>query len=273
MFSKKEVRNLIVDGIGDTTILLLEDEISFENIYTSFLNEHRSLTPEAEKFVNDNFDKLKTKDPRLFNGTIFGLSSVRVENRRIYIDFEKSEYKYFEATKTKEYLKYIEEGNYFTLPISVIGLIITKDKKVFFCCPSPRNFYKINGGYCDESDLINNKLDTRNTFFRETREELGELNLYQEKVMAVGKIEHWFLLLACAKTEFTSKEVVEIRKQNEGKLEDIYETENLTFVDNTAEDISKFFTKNKNKMDLPIRYAIAYYLKGRFNNYNHINVK
>jgi hypothetical protein len=89
----------------------------------------------------------------------------------------------------------------------------------------------------------------------------------------MGKIQHCFDILAYARTNFTSEEIIDIREQNEKKLKDIYETENLTFINNTAADIGTFFTENKEKMTPATRYAIAYYLKSRFSDYNYIHIR
>jgi hypothetical protein len=272
MFSKKEIKNLIVDGIGDATIILLEDMIPFDNIETSFVKEYKYLTPEAEYFIDKNFERIKKEKPITFNGEIAGIVDIRVDNKKVYLKFEKSEFKYHLVTTSVDYIPYVLNDNYFVLPIGVCGIVETGDNKIFFVHPNTTNRYKTLGGYCDSSDIEGDKLNLRKTFFRESGEELGILKLYGEKVLSLGKIGTGFTVLSYARTDFTSEEIMKIREGNEGKLADLYESENMIFIDNNPDSVGKFLLEKKDEMSRATRHNIKYYMKIRFSNYNYITI-
>jgi hypothetical protein len=129
------------------------------------------------------------------------------------------------------------------------------------------------GGYCDENDFTNSTLDLRNTFFRESSEELGDLNLYNEEILALGKIGDDLTVLGCARTDFSSEEIIQIRRKNEGKLPDLYESDNMVFVDNTPNEVGDFLSKNKDDMSQAARFNVKYYIKSKFNNYDYMTVE
>jgi hypothetical protein len=273
MFSKREYKNLIVDGMGDASVILLEDMIPFENVETVLIHEYRVLTKEAADFVDKNFEEVKKKNPITYNGTIYGVVDIRVDNRRVYLNFEESEFKYNLATLSADYIPYIKDGNYFVLAIGVCGIVETSDNKIFFVHPLPTNRYKTLGGFCDGSDLIGSTLDLKNTFFREASEELGELKLYNEKILCMGKVGDSMPVLCYAKTDCSSKEVIQIREENKGKLPDLYETDNMVFVDNTPAEIGKFLLNNQNDMTHATRFNIKYYVKSKFSNYDFMSIR
>jgi hypothetical protein len=273
MFSKKEFKNLIVDDIAEATIILLEDAIPFDNVETNVVKEHRTLTPEAEEFVDKKFLEIKKGNSITFNGIIAGLVDIRVDNRKVYLTFERSEFKYYLATFSKDYVPYVKSGEYYVLPIGVCGIVETGDNKILFVHPNTTNCYKTLGGYCDDGDFVDDALNLKNTFFRESGEELGDLHFYDEKILSMGKIGTGFTVLSYAKTDFTSEQIKQIRKENEGKLPDLYETENMIFVNNTPEDIGKFLLDNKEEMSRATRHNIKYYIKSRFSNYDYMTTR
>lgn len=271
MLNKKNIKNLILNDIN-IPLVLLEDEVNFENIDTDFSNEYRYLTDSARKFVENNFIEECRKDIRLFNGDLYGIVNIDIYDNRISLTYEKTEYKYYLATKNPNYKKFIAEGNYFTTAIGTIHIIKTSDNKLFMGCKNNNKLgYKFTGGFVDNNDVQNEKLDLLHCAVRETNEELGNVPFISSKLIGVVKI-NTLTFTIFSETTLTSEDITNLYNKNKDKLRDSYEMDNMIFIDNNPKAIGNVMKQpdllTKNSLE-----SCKLYLKSEFSNYEYMEIK
>lgn len=267
MISKKNIKNLILSDIH-REIVLFEDTASLDNIDTDYLNEYRYLSEEARKFIDDNFLEEQKKDDKLFNGDLIGLSNFDFYGGKIFINYEKGDYKTYLATKNPEYKKYIKNNEFFIVPMGVINIVVTRDNKIILGSPEGKD-YKLSGGFIDFRDLNNGKIDFTKCANRETIEEIGDIRLNNNLLIGVYNLDCCCSIVMSHSTDYTSKEIEEIWKNNHNF--DRYEMEDMLFLKNKEEDIGNAIKDQK--FSCYARIAFKFHLKANFANYKYMNLK
>lgn len=269
MINKKGIKNLILEDI-EIPIILYEDKTDIDSVVCEFTNEYKYFSKEAREFIDDVFEKRKKSNSKLFNGFIYGLTNFETYGRKIFLSFEKGDYKTYLATIDKGYKKYILENNFFILPIGVCGLITTKDNKIIvagknkFC-----NHTKFVSGFVSKDDITRDEqINILHVMNRESKEEIGELELFNNKIIGVVKT-NCCTFVTSHNTNFTSDEVVEIYKKNNS--DDVYEMENMFFIDNDEKSIEKMIVNSE--LNDTGKIALKFYLKDNFGNYKYMNMK
>lgn len=267
MISKKNIKNLILSDIH-REIVLFEDTASLDNIETDYLNEYRYLSEEAKKFIDANFSKAKKEDSKLFNNDLIGLRNFDVYGGKIFINYEKGDYKTYLATKNIKYKQYIKNNEFFIIPIGVINIVVTKDNRVIIG-RSKEKEYKLVGGFVDFRDLHNGKIDFMKCANREVQEEVGNIELYDNLLIGVYSLNCSCAVVISHSIDYTSKEIIEIWQNNENNEK--YGIEDMLFLKNKEEDIGNAI-KDK-RLSCHARIAFKFHLKANFSNYKYMNIK
>lgn len=267
MINKKSIKNLILADIN-MPLILFEDTANIDSVESEYTNEYKFFDDEAKKFIDENFEREFTLNNKIFNGTMYGLTNFEMYDGKIFVSYEKDDFKTFLATKNPEYKQYILNKNFFILPISVSNVIITKDNKIIagsknkFC-----NYNKLVGGFISTVDIINEKINILHCSLRECEEKIGDLKLYNYKIIGVYKTNQCSFVVY-SETDYTSEEIKKIYANN--KNEDNYEMSNMFFIDNNEQSIGNIILNSGFKDD---KISFKFHLKENFNNYDYINTK
>jgi hypothetical protein len=268
MISKKNLKNIILAGI-DRDIVLFEDMVDVENIETEYVNEYRFISDEAKEFIDYNFRSKQEINHGLHDRDVLGLTSFDFYGGKIFINFEKGNYKTYLATIEPKYKHYIDRENFFIVPISTINIVITKDEKIIVTRTEREQLSMIRG-FPDENDIVSEKIDFTNYFLREMIRRVGNLYLYNTKLLGIFKSDCCFLIMK-HNTSLQSKEIEKI--YNEGtRNEKVPENPApITFIRDREDDIGEAI-KNPN-FSREARSAFKFYIKNVFHNYKYINTK
>lgn len=238
MLNKNEIKRLILED-KNNSIIAKDDEMDIKNIVCKYIEQPKIFTPEAKEFIENNF-KLKAGE-KSFNGTLFGINRFEISNDNlIHLDYEKSDYKTYLASRNREYKPYIEDNNYFIVPLGVLALIITKDNKIIVSGRSNYNKNdKLVGGFVDIKDLEGEKINFLSAINREITEEIGNIEIFDTKILGVI-LSTCFTFIMTTKSKYISEEIIDIYKNNQ--FEDKYEMENMIFIDNNKKSIESAFS-------------------------------
>ncbi|MDR1499124.1 MAG: hypothetical protein LBS34_02460 [Rickettsiales bacterium] len=267
MINKKNMKNLILAGITNS-LILFEDTANINNVESEYINEYKFFSDEAREFIDKNFEKEMSKEPTMFNGHILGLVSFETYGGKMFVSYEKGDYKTFMATKNPDYRRFIEEGCFFMIPIGVGNIILTRDNKII--TGGVKKKKKLPGGLLSIDDIEDEKIDLLHCAKREISEEIGNLEIYDSELIGVLKNTNC-TFSAYHKTDYTSAQVLNIWNSNREKLEDGWEMENMTFIDNNIKSIGKVITSRD--FSDSARISMKFHLKEHFGNYDYMNVK
>ncbi|MDR2077666.1 MAG: hypothetical protein LBP39_01725 [Rickettsiales bacterium] len=268
MISKKNLKNIIVAGI-DRDIVLFEDVIDVENIETEHVNEYRFISDDARKFIDNNFHSKQEASHGLRDSSLLGLTNFDFYGGKVFINFEKGNYKTYLATIEPRYREYIGKENFFIVPISTINLVITKDKKIILTKADQKQFTAICG-FPGEDDVSSEKINLSGYFLKEIFRKIGNLYLYDTKLLGIFKANCCFLIVK-HQTDYRSKEIEEIYNANAESRKASGNTAEIAFVKNREEDIGEVI-KSPN-FSRETRHAFKFYIKNIFYNYKYINTK
>lgn len=257
MINKKNIKNLLLDGIDDY-IILFEDKSSLYNIDTEFFNEYRFFSDEAISFINNNFNKKQSN-----NDILIGLTDFEIYGNRIFVGFEKGDYKTYLATREKDYLEFIRNGNFFILPMIVNINIITADDKIIVL--KTKDYEELVGDFVKFDDIKNDKVNFKNSLKRITNDIVGEIQCFDTKIIGIYKSNYSFIFVFNQKTNYTSDEILNIfkNKKNSNIVVD--------FVEDKENILGKIICDGCYSKH--VRQAFKFYLKENYNNYKYINIK
>ena len=250
MINKKNLRNLILNDINDY-LILFEDTANIESFETEYSNEYRFFSNEALKFINDNFAKCKKKNKDLKDYVIYGLRSFETYGGKIFISFEKGDYKTYLACKESGYKKFIEEKNFFILPLSVASVITTKDNKILTL--DYLDGFKLPGGIIIEEDVDGDNIDLLNCINRNLKQDSINIDLYDSKIIGIYKSKNSCIIILNQKTNISSKDI------------------NANFINNNITTLGNIILSDK--YFKRVRQAFKFHLKENFTNYDYINVR
>lgn len=256
MISKKNIKNLILSGIKKE-LILFEDTANIDNIETEFSNEHRFFTSSAKEFIEENFSEQTSKDTKILNEEIVGLKSFDFYGGKIFINYENSDIKTYLATSNKNYIKYIESDNFFTIPIIVSNITITSDNKIIFL---KRKKNELIDDYIKSHDIFSEKIDFLKCFERQIKNTVEEpVRVENSKLIGIYQSNKCTLV-------FSHNINIKSDQMDEKKLKN-----NLIFLENKEDSIGDVI-KNE-KFSNGSRIALKFHLKENFFNYNYINTK
>ncbi len=269
MINKKGIKNLILEDIK-TPIILYEDKTDIDNVVCEFTNEYKYFSEEAKQFIDKLFEERKKNNEKIFNGLVYGLTNFEVYGRKIFLSFEKGDYKTYLATMDNGYKKYILENNFFILPIGICGVITTKDNKLIFAGETKFcNSIKFLSGFVSVEDITQEEqINILHVINRECKEEIGDLKLFNNSIIGAIKT-NCCTFVTNHDTNYTSNEIKEIYKNN--TFEDKYEMENMFFMDNDEKTIEEMIMNSK--LNEVGKIALRFYLKEKFSNYKFMHMK
>jgi hypothetical protein len=268
MISKKNLKSIIVAGI-DRDIVLFEDMIDVENIETEYINEFRFISDEAKKFIDYNFLNKQKDSHGLQDRSVLGLTNFDFYGGKIFMNFERGSYRTYLATLEPKYREYIDRENFFIIPISTINIIITRDKKIVVT-QTERKQLTMVCGFPDDGDVISEKIDFIKYFLKEIGRKIGNLYLYDTKLLGIFKSDCCFLVMR-HNTNSHSKEIEEI--YNTGVANEIApgDLTPITFIRDREDDIGEAIRNPSFSRET--RSAFKFYIKNIFHNYKYINTK
>ncbi|MDR2778084.1 MAG: hypothetical protein LBB13_01075 [Rickettsiales bacterium] len=268
MISKKNLKNIILAGI-DRDIVLFEDMIDTENIETEYVNEYRFISDEARKFIDHNFESKQGKAKELVDRGILGLTAFDFYGGKIFINFEKDSYKTYLATLEPEYREYIAKENFFIVPISTIDIVVTKDKKIIIN-RTEKGQLNVICGLPDSGDVVAEKIDFVNYFLREITGKIGNLYLFDAKLLGIFKSDRCFLVVRHSTTLY-SREVEEIYGDNIRNGVVPRDIGPIDFIRDREDDIGEAIKSSNFSRET--RSAFKFYIKNIFHNYKYLNTK
>ena len=250
MINKKNIRNLILSGIDDY-LVLFEDTANIESLETEYTNEYRFFSDEAEDFIDKNFLKEQKKNKNIVNYNLFGLRNFETYGGKIFISFEKGDYKTYLASKTEEYKKFIAEKNFFIVPISVTTIITTKDNKILTFIDGKNNCI-LPSGVIKEEDVNGDNMDILNCIDRTFKS--MDLQPLDSKIIGIYKSKNSCVIILNQKIDKKSSDM-----------------DGVNFINNNVSTLGKIIQSSDYLKRT--RQAFKFYLKESFNNYDYINVK
>ncbi|MDR1494445.1 MAG: hypothetical protein LBI29_00205 [Rickettsiales bacterium] len=263
MINKKNLRDIILAGISKE-IVLFEDSVDLENIETEYVNEYRFNSEEAREFINRNFSEKQSLDSTLQDRIVLGVTNFDFYGGRVFINFEKGSYKIHLATLEPGYREYIENRNFFMVPLFLMNIVVTRDDKIVTVKTRNGQFGLI-GNFLGDGDVIGEKINFFSASFSEISKKIGNAYLCNSKLLGVFKSTCCFLVLRYD-TNSSGREiekVLELAGESGG--------ETLCLVKNREDDLGEVI-ENPN-FTAEARIALKFYMKNIFRNYKHINTK
>lgn len=257
MINKKNIKNLLLNNIYNY-IILFEDSSSIYNISSEFFNEYKFFNKEAKNFIDNNFRESN-------NNIILGLTNFETYGNQIFVGFEKGDYKTYLATRNSEYLKFINENNFFLIPIILNNVIITGDNKII-AIKTPE-YEELIGNFVNINDVINEKINFEKSLNRITNEIIGEnIKTLNTQIIGVYKSNYSCIFVFQQHTDYSSDEILNIFNQNNKDRNKI-----IDFIENKEDNLGRiiydgYYSKH-------VRQAFKFFLKENYNNYKYINTK
>lgn len=268
MINKKILKNLILSDIR-REIILQEDSISLENVETDYVNEYRYFSEEGKKFIDKNFLEIKAENEHIFNGELIGLRNFDMYGGKIFISYERGDYKTYLATKASPYKTYISNNEAFIVPIGVVSIMVTRDNYIVLGHPKGEK-YKLVGGYVSSSDMTDGKMDFLKTAIREAREEVGkEIELNNGLLLGIYILDCGCAMVISHRIDLNRSDIENIWHNNRNP--DRYEMDNMIFLRNREEDLGNAIKNTDYSANA--RIAFKFHLKTNFSNYRYVNVK
>lgn len=255
MINKKNIKNLLLNNIHNY-ITLFEDSSSIYNISSEFFNEYRFFSDEAKNFIDNNFIGFN-------NDTILGLTNFETYGNQIFIGFEKGDYKTYLATRSNEYLKFINENNFFLIPIILNNIIITSDNKII-AIKTPQ-YEELIGDFVNMDDVVNEKINFEKSLNRITNKIIGgHIKVLNTHIIGVYKSNYSCIFVFQQQTSCDSNEILNIfNKFGTNKT--------IDFIDNKEDNLGRIIYDGCYSKH--VRQAFKFYLKENYNNYKYINIK
>ena len=255
MINKKNIKNLLLNNIYNY-ITLFEDSSSVYNISSEFFNEYKFFSKEAKNFIDDNFRESN-------NDIILGLTNFETYGNQIFVGFEKGDYRTYLATRNNDYLKFIEENNFFIIPIILNNIIITSDNKII-AIKTPQ-YEELIGDFANMDDVINEKINFEKSLERITNNIIGKhIKTLNTQIIGVYKSNYSCIFVFQQQTKLSSSDILNIfNKCNINKI--------IDFIENKEDNLGRiiydgYYSKH-------VRQAFKFYLKENYNNYKYINIK
>ena len=255
MINKKNIKNLLLNNIYNY-ITLFEDSSSVYNISSEFFNEYKFFSKEAKNFIDDNFRESN-------NDIILGLTNFETYGNQIFVGFEKGDYRTYLATRNNDYLKFIEENNFFIIPIILNNIIITSDNKII-AIKTPQ-YEELIGDFANMDDVINEKINFEKSLERITNNIIGKhIKTLNTQIIGVYKSNYSCIFVFQQQTKLSSSDILNIfSKCNINKI--------IDFIENKEDNLGRiiydgYYSKH-------VRQAFKFYLKENYNNYKYINIK
>ena len=246
MINKKNIRDLLLNDIDDY-LILFEDTANIESLETEYSNEYRFFSDEAKEFINKNFLKENKESD---NYTLYGLRNFETYGGKIFISFEKGDYKTYLASKLKEYKNFIAEKNFFVVPIFVMSIVVTKDNKILTL--NQNGEWLLPSGVVTDENVNGDNMDILDCADQNLKN--YDLGLYDSKIVGIYKSRVSCVIVLNQKTSKSSSELTDMK-----------------FINNNITTLGKIISDNTAPKRM--RQAFKFHLKENFNNYDYINIK
>lgn len=254
MINKKDIKNLLLNDINDY-IILLEDRSSIYSVETDFFNEYRFFDKDAQKFIDENFSK---KYSNISNYNVYGLTNFEIYGSRIFIGFEKGDYKTYLATREKKYLSFIQQNNFFIIPIILNTVLITSDNKIVIL--KTNICEELVGGFIEQIDVKDNKIDFIQNLKRNINNIIGTAKVQNTEIIGIYKAHYSCIMVFSQNIDLSSKDIIHSGTNN--KI--------INFINNNENDLGKIITNGCYSKH--VRQAFKFFLKEKFNNYKYMNI-
>ena len=260
MINKKNIKNLLLNNIGNY-IILFEDSSNIYNIGSEFFNEYKFFSERAKKFIEDNFKQYSDTT----NNAILGLTNFETYGNQIFIGFEKGDYKTYLATRENNYLQFINENNFFLIPIIINNIIVTSDNKIIIIKTS--QYEELIGDFLNVGDIKNEQIDFLESLSRITSKIIGNtIELSDAQIIGVYKANYSCIFVFQQKTEYSSEQILNIFNEYNNNKDVIIE-----FIENKEDNLGRIICDGCYSKH--VRQAFKFYLKENYNSYKYINIK
>jgi hypothetical protein len=266
MINKKNLRDIILAGISKE-IVLFEDSIDLENIETELVNEYRFNSDGAREFIDRNFSEKQSLDNSLNDRSILGITSFDFYGGRVFINFERGSQRIHLATLEPEYRPFIENKNFFLVPLFLINLLVTRDDKIVMVESRDSRFCLI-GDFLGDDVVVDEKINFFSASFSEISKKVGNVYLCNSKLLGIFKSTCCFLVLKYD-TNSSSKEIEQMSplvKNTGGST-----GKTIHFLKNEEGELGEAIG-NPDIVE-ETRMALKFYMKNIFHNYKYINTK
>ena len=241
---------------------ILESDI---NLFYS--PREKFFSEEALKIIENKWNELKNKSPssEIYDGDLFELIDVKENSGKLDLYFDYTKYRYTIASRSKEYVKCVENGDYSSNHISIPTIIRTSDNKFpigsDLKLKNNKPIWKFVGGYWEKSAL---------TIFdnvkKECEEEIGLGNHISDcKVLGIASNNHATYIITFVDCSLTSEEIIEYLEKNRENISDSSEMTKINFIDLKYESIDNLINDDSIYLGGGTRFSL-YSLKNNINN-------
>jgi ADP-ribose pyrophosphatase YjhB (NUDIX family) len=224
---------------GNKYCLFFSGCIEEQNLELVYKKKPKVLSLDASDLIEAEWKKRTQENPNDYNGTLLDIISVECTKNAVKIFYDYTDYKMTVGTRSKNYLKFKDTGQYYTNHLSVAPLVRTKDNKIII--GSDLSFknglqsWKFPGGYFDPS--VDKLLS--DCAKRELKEEIGELSILNGKIISITQnLKHSFsfvtFLMDCKES---SDQVLDIHQKSE-KTKNSDEMKVIKFIEFTNTGVS-----------------------------------
>jgi ADP-ribose pyrophosphatase YjhB (NUDIX family) len=222
-----------------------------QDVKCKILKGKRTFNSSITKQIEDEWQRQKKKNNRLFNGRVFSLINFSIKKNELHLTLQETDYKSFVGTNLNNsiHIKPQERAN----PIGFNMLLETFDNFFFLALRSSdvqeaKNQWHGVGGNLDTTKLKEN-------IYSEFLEEINLKEEYLTKILIMGMVEncisHRSEIMIYAKTNLTAEKV----RKNLVNAKDGYEYSKTVFLD---ENGLKDFLNNENLTNTTISMIEMY---------------
>ncbi|MDR3078874.1 MAG: hypothetical protein LBU15_02445 [Rickettsiales bacterium] len=269
MINKKNLRDIILAGISKE-IVLFEDSTDLENIETEYVNEYRFNSEEAREFIDRNFSERQRLDSSIQDRSVLGITSFDFYGGRVFINFEKGSYRTHLATLEPGYREYIENRNFFVVPLFLMNIVLTRDDKIVVS-RAPDGQLDLIGDFLGEKDVVDEKINFFSASFSHISGKTGNLYLCNAKLLGIFIKSTCCFLVLRYDTNSSARELEKALVQGKSAGEGESEGRGLHFLRNREEELGEAIENPSFTREA--RTALKFYMKNIFCNYKYINTK
>jgi len=227
-------------------------DIADKKLNVIYTGKRIYIPSEVTEVVNTEWAKFEKTHPNLYNGDVFCISNININEQEINIEISQTKFALLGTTKYK--LPDIC-NDYIKSSIFTATLLKTKDNFLVIAEGSNQALHpgrlKFIGGLIDESDIVDGKVYSEYGAIRELAEELGikaSFNMLSPAFLKIDNDRRYPTgIIYLVNLEFDKESVIEIFNKHDSYLKNKYmEREILSpvFIPANIEAIDKFEAEN-----------------------------